>query len=322
MRLWSDANRGYLRGLLAGDRRLEGVRVFFYHGVVERKKDPLLERNFSLLTEFQSHLRFLRRFRVLSLRELADELSSTGTTINRAAVITVDDGFANSVVIGEIANVLRLPWSLFISTGAVGRENSLWPIELALLVLHGHAEQVEVFDGLWRMNSSDEREVGFRSILAAMKGLPSNSRRLTMDCIRQQFPKSETHRLLYEFPSVQMLSWEQARQLASAGVEIASHGVDHEIHHMDQTAETRWHELTESKIQLTKRLHRPCAFFAFPNGDFTPSSAGEVQRAGYELGFTTQPKSIMHGANPFILPRLYPAGPLHQLARDFFWQTR
>jgi peptidoglycan/xylan/chitin deacetylase (PgdA/CDA1 family) len=318
--LWIDATRGYLSGLRNRGRRLEGIRVFYYHGVVEHKRDPLLERNFNLVAEFQSHVRFLRKFKVISLAELADELSNNRRRLTRGAVITFDDGYANNLLTAEIANAARLPWSLFISTGGVGSESALWPEELALLLLHGQAAQVEVLDRVWRMENRDERVAGFRLIQRAMKAMPAKIRRHTLDFIRQQFPKRETQRLLYKFPSLQMLSWEQTLQLATGGAEVASHGVDHEIHHMDQEADTRWRELSESKSELAKRLNRPCAFFAFPNGDFTRTSADEVQRAGYKLGFTTQPNTVMRGANPYVLPRFYPAGPLQQFARDFFWE--
>ena len=319
--MWIDATRGYLSGLRGGRRRLEGIRVYYYHGVVEAKTDALLERNFNLVTEFQSHIRFLRRFRVLSLAELAEELSSNRRFPRKGAVITFDDGYANNLLVAEMANAARIPWSLFISTGGVGSDSTLWPQELALLFLHGHATRVEALDRVWRMESRDQRVAGFRSIQLAMKAMPSRLRRQTLNCIRQQFPKGETQRLLSEFHSMQMLSWEQTRQLASAGTDVGSHGVDHEIHHMNQDGDTRWQELTDSKSELAKRLNGPCRFFAFPNGDFIPTSADEVKRAGYELGFTTQENTIVRGAHPYLLPRFYPAGPLQQFARNFFWEA-
>jgi peptidoglycan/xylan/chitin deacetylase (PgdA/CDA1 family) len=314
-----DAAGRYLSGGQSGERRLEGIRVFYYHGVVEQKKDALLERNFVLLDEFRSHLRFLRRFRVLSLGELAEELSNARGKVKRGAVITFDDGYANNLMVAEIFQAARLPWSLFISTGGIGSGSTLWPEELALLLLHGRIAQLGALGQTWRTESGDDRVVAFRSTQRAMKAMPSEVRRRTLDSIRTQFPKDETRRLLFEFPSMQMLSWDQTRQLATAGVDVGSHGVDHEIHHAAQEAATRCHELTASKSELTKRLNRECDFFAFPNGDFISPSADEVRQAGYKLGFTTHPSTVIRGANPFVLPRLYPAGPSQQFEREFFW---
>ena len=321
--MWITATRGYLSGLRVGGGRREGVRVFCYHGLVERRVDPLLERNFRLLSEFQDDLHFLRRFRILSLAELVDQLSAETKRFKTAAVITFDDGYANNLIAGEVLNAARLPWSLFVSTGAVGREHSTWPVELSLLLLHGRAEQVEALDRVWRLNSRLEREAAFQAIRSPLKQMPSTLRRQALDCIRQQFPAGETERLLDEFPSLQMLSWEEVGWLADGGAEIGSHGVDHEIHHINQTEAVRSYELAESKTELERRLGRPCAFFAFPNGDFTPVSANEVRTAGYKLAFTTQPETVKPGANPYLLPRFDPNhfNSLHGFTRNFFWEN-
>lgn len=317
--MWINAARAYLSGPRGTVGRREGIRVFYYHGLVERKTDSLLERNFDLLSDFRSHIRLLRRFRILGLSELADELSAPGKRFKSAAVVTFDDGFANNLLAAEIMAAARLPWCAFICTGVVGRDNSTWPEELALLMLHGQLEQVEALDRIWWLRSRNQREAAFEAILVRLKAMPSALRRQTMDCIRQQFPNGETWRLLHKFPSMRMLSWEEVGQLAHGGAEVGSHGVEHEIHHMNQPALTRRIELSQSKAELEQRLLRPCAFFAFPNGDFTPTSPSEVRAAGYDLAFTTEEDTIKRAANPYLLPRLYPSGPLRRFTQDFFW---
>ena len=69
--------------------RREGVRIFCYHGIVERKTDAHLERNFHLRDTFTEHIRFLRQFRLLSLAELLEELSAKGDDSRPAAVVQV-----------------------------------------------------------------------------------------------------------------------------------------------------------------------------------------------------------------------------------------
>lgn len=320
MTLWIDAARGYFSGSRDGLARREGIRVFYYHGLVERKKDPLLERNFNLLSDFQSHVRFLRRFRILSLHELLYELANNTRSLGSAAIVTFDDGYANNLLVGEIMSKARVPWGLFISTGSVDHEDSTWPMEVALLLLHGQARQLEALGKIWSLNSRNEREATFEAIRIPLKAMPALIRRQTMHNIRQQFPPNETKRLLREFPSIQMLSWEEVGELANSGVDVGSHGVDHEIHHKNQSEATCLYELAQSKAELEMRLNLPCVFFAFPNGDFTDDSEDQVRAAGYELGFSTQAETIKCGANPFLLPRLYATGSLHGFARDYFWE--
>jgi peptidoglycan/xylan/chitin deacetylase (PgdA/CDA1 family) len=281
-----------------------GIEVFCYHGVVEQKSDHRLERNFCLLSEFRSHLQLLLRLRILTLAELGEKLEPYAGAGQSAAIITFDDGYANNLLAAEVLAAARAPWSIFVSTGALGPGNSLWTAELSLLLLHGQAERIQVFERDWLLNQRQFREDAFQSIRHRLKSLAAEARQETMNFLRSQFPQGETQRLLHQFPSLQMLTWENLSQLAGTGVEIGSHGVHHEIHHPDQPEAIRRFELTESKAILEQRLERPCRFFAYPNGGFNPASAAEVDEAGYELAFTTEPGVVAPGANPYLLPRL------------------
>jgi peptidoglycan/xylan/chitin deacetylase (PgdA/CDA1 family) len=103
-----------------------------------------------------------------------------------------------------------------------------------------------------------------------------------------------------------MLSWEEIGHLRSSGVEIGSHGVDHEIHHVNQPQAVRWFELTRSKTVLEEKFAGPCRFFAYPNGDFVETSVEEVRSAGYDLAFTTESGVANAHTNPYLLPRINP----------------
>jgi peptidoglycan/xylan/chitin deacetylase (PgdA/CDA1 family) len=310
---------GYLAGLRSNRGRREGIRVLCFHGVVESMKDVRLERNLHPLSNFRSLIQFLRRFRMLSLHEVIDEISWSKRHRKQRVVITFDDGYANNLVAAEILETARLPWTLFIPTGAVGSGNMIWSTELSLLILHGRADKLEVLGRTWSLKSKEEREAAFQAIRYPMKSISSTLREQTMDSIRRQFPKEEAQRLLNDFPSLQMLSWKEISQLASAGVEIGSHGVHHEIHHDDQPEVIRQRELKESKVELERRLGRPCHFFAFPDGKFNQASGNEVQAARYKLGFITGMGSVKLGVNPYLLPRLSPPASVRTFVRNFFW---
>src|SRR6187397_1358466 len=94
--------RGMLSGWLAGSARRRGIRILRYHGVVERKTDPVLERNQHTLASFAEQADYLARQRVLGLDELLAELSARGGSARPGAAITFDDGFANNLAAAEI----------------------------------------------------------------------------------------------------------------------------------------------------------------------------------------------------------------------------
>ena len=295
----------------------DSIKVFCYHGVVEKKRDVLLERNFHLLSDFRSHLRLLRRFRVLSLEELADELLFPAKRKTPAAVITFDDGYANNLLACDLLSAFQLPGAVFVSTGEVGREHSIRAVELSLLLLHGRAERVEALGSVWQLTDRRYRQAAFDSIRRPMKLMSANRQRETMDSLRRQFPAGETRRLLSEFPSLQMLTWDEVLKLGSEGFTIGSHGVNHEIHHKTQPEAVRRGELTQSKAEIERRLGEPCEFFAFPNGDSIPSSANEVREAGFKLAFTTRPGAVKPGVDPYLLPRLSPASSHRDFRNSF-----
>jgi peptidoglycan/xylan/chitin deacetylase (PgdA/CDA1 family) len=319
---WVAASLGYLSGLRGQERRRDGIRVICYHGVVERKQDPRLERNLQLLSDFQSQVSFLRRFRVLSLDELTDQSPTTPKQTRPTAVITFDDGYANNLLAAEVLDKAHLPWSVFITTGAVGREQTIWTVALSLLLLHGQAERLEVLNRVWPLQTRSERETAFQEIRYPLKSMSSESRQRTMNCIQQQFPSGETQRLLSRFPSLQLLSWEEVSQLASSGVGIGSHGVTHESHHEAQPESVRLFELNESKSELEKQLSHSCDVFAFPNGEFVPSSASEVLDAGYKLALTTQRGTFKPNVHQHMAPRLWTMSSLRDFSRNFFWEPK
>lgn len=317
---WFRQARGYLSGLRHSGGRRDGIRVYSYHGVVERKTDERLERNLHLLSDFRAHLGFLRRFRVLSLTEVLEEAARPTGYRRAAAVITLDDGYANNLLACEVLAEFQMSGTVLVSTGVLGPQKVLWAVELALLFLHGDSSRVEALGQVWSLKSRAGRETAFQTVRYPIKSMPSALQRETLEGIREQFPAGETQRILREFPSLQMLSWRDLSQLGSAGIEIGSHGVDHEIHHADQPEAVRRRELTESKAELEARLGRPCRSFAFPNGDFVSASLSEVQEAGYALAFTTQQDTVTATTNRYLLPRLNPSTSLSRFAHGFLWE--
>src|SRR5438105_2280152 len=112
--------------LLRNISRCAGIRIYNYHGVVERKTDVRLERNLHLLDDFRAQITFLSRFRVLSIEELAETLGRRTVPRGPAAVLTFDDGYVNNLLAAEILSEAGLPWAVYISTGPLGRGETLW----------------------------------------------------------------------------------------------------------------------------------------------------------------------------------------------------
>jgi peptidoglycan/xylan/chitin deacetylase (PgdA/CDA1 family) len=79
------------------------------------------------------------------------------------------------------------------------------------------------------------------------------------------------------------LDWDQIRALAAAGWEIGSHTRSHP--RLTQLDDERLAvELSESRIELERRLGRPCRSIAYPYGDVDERVIGAARDAGYVAG--------------------------------------
>ena len=278
----------------------ERIVIIYYHGVVEKKRDPLLERNFLTLKEFKQHICLLKKFRIIDPVELEYSLTEPSGEKPRL-LITVDDGYYNNRIIHEILSKEKIRWSLFISTGAIDNRKILWTTEIALLLLFGNAVSIEAYGRKWPLDTRRSREETFNAIRVKLKKEAASEKDRIIKMIRQQFPAEETERLFDLWPSFRMLSWDDIVRLSSDGVAINSHGVDHEIHHVNQPSKVRMNELKQSKDAIEERLKKKSDVFAFPNGDFMEKSVEELGEAGYKLGLLTD--AALEN-NKYLLPRL------------------
>ncbi|MCL4849973.1 MAG: polysaccharide deacetylase family protein [Bryobacteraceae bacterium] len=296
--------------------RGQHFRIYAYHGVVERKRDHRLERNLHELDEFRKQVHVLRRENIVALADLPSIFANYSVFRRAISVITFDDGYENNILAQEILASYRLPCTIFVTTGPVTSGQTIWTVELSLLLLYGQARGVEALGELWDLSSRKAREASFQTLRYRIKTLPATERVAVSQSIRQQFPAGEMERLLDEFPAMRLLNWSQVAHLAAGGVEIGSHGVDHEIHHEHQPLAIRWQELTASKTEIESRLRRPCTFFSFPNGNYVSQSADEITRAGYTIGVTMVSRPATAESDLRTLPRLTPPGTSAQLARE------
>src|SRR6185503_7057468 len=103
--------------------------------------------------------------------------------------------------------------------------------------------------------------------------------------LRVEIPDSPTR----DYDSI---TWEQAREMDGAGIEIGSHTVTHPILTgvNDERLEA---ELRESRSRLEARLGRRVELFCYPNGNYDARVKRAAEAAGYRSAVT-----IETGLNP------------------------
>ncbi len=112
-----------------------------------------------------------------------------------------------------------------------------------------------------------------------------------------------------------VLTWDQLREMASAGATVANHGQFHRHLQRRGEAETdpAWrartrHELQEAQDRITEEIGQAPALFAYPYGEFGPDLQGLIRELGW-TAFGQQSGPLGEAGDWTLMPRFPMAGP-------------
>ncbi len=105
------------------------------------------------------------------------------------------------------------------------------------------------------------------------------------------------------FPERPMVTWEEVREMAAAGVEIGAHTLTHpRLTELDR--ETLTHEVEGAREVIESHLGRPVEGFAYPYGLLDEGVVTAVGAAGYRVACTTRPGFNRPQIDPLRLRRI------------------
>jgi peptidoglycan/xylan/chitin deacetylase (PgdA/CDA1 family) len=278
------------------------LSILIYHRVL-READPMRTGDPDARS-FAARLAFLTRaFNVLPLREAVDRLQH-GALPPAALAITFDDGYADNLL--EALPVLRhfgAPATVFVASGYLdgGR---MWNDTVIEAIRGAPGDVVDLRDrglGVHPIRDAGERRRAAEALLAQLKYLPGDARQDAVERVAAVCPTP--------LPDDLMLTTEQLRELARAGVSIGAHTQSHPIlANLDEQAARR--EIEEGRRQLASRVAQPIELFAYPNGkpgtDFLPRDVALVRDAGFAAAVTTARGVARTASDVMQLPRFTP----------------
>ena len=100
-----------------------------------------------------------------------------------------------------------------------------------------------------------------------------------------------------------MLGIRQIEEMVASGIEMGSHTCGH-VHLAGVSRSQAWREIAASKHRLEDMLGRPCLWFAYPYGEYTPEVRDLVDAAGYEGACSTLRVANRPGGDPFKIGRI------------------
>lgn len=287
--------------------RDQGIHVLTYHGLVETRSHPRLQRNFHTTDEFWQQLKALKKSgaKIFSPREFDEELENkTIFNTKKAFLLTFDDGYRNNLKAAEILSEVNLEAAFFISTGTIGSKESVWTVNLSLLLLCGSLKSIQYRSEEILLGSEEERNRAFNRIRYALKACTGEERVDAYQTVIQQYPNGELETLVDNFSCFKMMTEKEITELSDSGQSVQSHGVMHELFNRNQSNDVVKNELFNSKRRLESITKKPVTWFAYPNGDDQqPESDLLLQESGYNKAFALGYRSFLQKDNLFHIPR-------------------
>ncbi|HEX7158943.1 MAG TPA: polysaccharide deacetylase family protein [Edaphobacter sp.] len=299
-----------------------GVVVFAHHRIGNRDECEYNRDLFSASADqFDYQLSYIKRhIPTLLPHELAELMERKKRLTRLHAIITFDDGYLDNYTLAfQLLKQHDLRAAFFLATSFVGSSCLPWWDEIAYLVRNTRWPFLSVPCSPITIDLRSGREQAISQLVEAYKSEDNCDPAAFMQQLRAeaQVPRSNPRR--------QFLDWNEAREMASAGMEIGAHTHTHPI--LSRLTERQQRaELQESKAVLELNLGLPVTSFAYPNGgpgDFT----AETQRIARNVGFTTA-FSYYGGINPadsgenFNILRIAPRAQPHAFRAELAVMSR
>lgn len=274
-----------LRGLWRED-----LRILAYHRVLpsvnaaDFRFDPELVS--ASAEGFRAQLAQLRRHCApLRFDELIDHLDRGRPLPRRAVLITFDDGYDDNYRIAyPLLREAGLSAMFFVSTGHIDSGQPYlydWLVYMlcvtSAVTLHAPELAMEV---ALPPSLEARRELGAR-MLDRIKTLDADAQRALVDRLAVEWSLP-----IGPHPDCRPMNWEMLREMRAGGMEIGSHGVDHNMLAKLQSARMR-EEVFASKARLETELGADADVISYPVGGpdaYDAAVVAAVREAGYRLG--------------------------------------
>lgn len=287
---------------LAGSGSKQKLQVFIFHRIPARA-DELLPGEPSA-EQFDWMVSFIsRNYKVMTFGEATARLRS-GTLPPASACITFDDGYLdNATVACPILKKYGAPATFFIATSFTGG-GRMWNDDIIESVRRTSTNTLDLERfglGIHQTGTTAERKQTIQNILQSLKYHPHAERQATAAEVAKASGLSDHPGL--------MMSRQDIRMLADAGMEIGAHTHTHPILHSLPNDEAEY-EIVHGKAELEALLDQPVISFAYPNGntrtDMRQVHLRMIEKAGFQAAATTDWGIATNDTDPYLIPRFTP----------------
>lgn len=233
----------------------------------------------------------------------------------RAVAVSFDDGYADNATVA-LPILLRqgIVATFFVAPGFLNG-GRMWNDSIIEAVRRAAGETIDLGDygqGSVPLGVDAGRGAVAESIIRSVKHLPPDERRRQVERLCASVGA--------DLPTNLMMTSDQVRRLAEAGMEIGAHTMTHPILRT-LSAPVAEHEINASRAALEAITGRAVRAFAYPNGrpgeDYTERDRDLVASLGFAFALSTRWGAATRESDMFQLPRFTPwdRAPARWLAR-------
>jgi Polysaccharide deacetylase len=232
-------------------------------------------------------MRYIKRhYRVVSLRQMIEELQELRSQQVQSVVVTFDDGYLGTYT--EAFPVLKeyaIPATVYLTAGAVESGELAW-YDRIFLRFQRAAKEVNITldtQRSFRLTDFASRVDAATTVVLYLRTLPDEERHRWCECFENAIPVPRNELC------GSMMNWEQVREMRQAGISIGCHTLTHPVlSRLDPDNLQR--QVADSKRLIENRLDAGVEDFAFPFGK--PRDCGTVgaellSALGFHTGMTT-----------------------------------
>lgn len=260
-------------------------------------------------------LEYLRRhrYRLLSMVQLLERLSTGEPFKDNAVVFTVDDGYDDfAEIAAPVFAAYDCPVTVFLVTDFVSGRSWNWFDRMTWAFEHSSRRELVIeIQGereSLRWSNSFECARAADDTVERLKRVPDTAKEELMGFIERALEVQIPARAPRAY---QAMTWDQVRDCARRGATFGPHTLTHPI--LSQVDDDRSdREISESWEAVAAATDAAVPVFCYPNGtaaDFSSREKRSVARAGMTAGVSTIEGSVQSAPDRLAIPRYgYPEG--------------
>lgn len=265
-----------------------------------------------------------RHYEIISLDTLVSCLESGQRVPEKSIVLTFDDGFRDNFDNAfPMLQKHRAPATIFLVTDSIETGQLPWSQRLGYVFQHTQARSFrhELLSEEYPLSSPGERRKAYLAIKAHVRHMGQTPRERVLEEVSAA--------LAVDPPKDRMMSWEHAKEMQAAGIEMGAHTVSHSLLANIDPDDAR-REIAQSRDAIAEMLGVKHPKFCFPAGSWNRSLVETARELGLRSLFIPARSRVVNQVgvvDPFSMGRMgipnSPSyileaeldGPLHRLRR-------